>query len=414
MQYIVIGLIIFMTVFNLYVSFLNNKQKDQPLPTSVKDVYDDEKYKKWLNYSTANQKLSIFSELTSTVLMILFLVFGVFRLFENISKELFSNTLGQYLMFLLLFLVTQTLINLPFKLIRIFKIEQSFGFNKMTKKLFIKDQIKGFLLTMILGGGIFVFIYYGFTSWAKSPIQFVIILWLFISVVILIIFYLNTKVFIKIFNKLTPLEEGALKEKITALAEKANFEINACYIMDASKRSTKLNAFFSGFGKTKSVVLFDTLVDKMTDEEILAVLAHELGHATYKDTITLLIEQIITIGLFAALFGLIMSYDAFFSAFNMSVSHLGFGLILWFILLSPIDLLISMMTNKVARTFEYRADRFAAIMTKPKDIKDALIRLYQENLSNLNPHPLYVILHYNHPTLAQRLESIEKGASHAI
>lgn len=414
MNFIVIGLIVFMTLFDLFVSILNDKQKDKPLPESVKDVYDEAKYTKWLRYALANQKLGIISSLTSAFLMVLLLVLGVFSWFESLSKEIFSQTLLQYLMFLLFFLITNILTSLPFKIYRIFKIEQSFGFNKMTKKLFMKDQIKSFLLTATLGGATFVFVYYGFTAWTTGPIQFVLLIWLFLSLIILIVFYLNTKVFVKLFNKLTPLEDGELKDLISALAEKSQFKIDQCYIMDASKRSTKLNAFFSGFGKTRSVVLFDTLVDKMTHDEILAVLAHELGHAKYKDTVTLLIQQIISIGLYAGVFGFIMSYDPFFTSFQISTSHLGFGLVLWFILLSPLATLISIFTNKVSRTFEYRADHYAATMTKPKDMKDALIRLYQENLSNLNPHPLYVVLHYNHPTLAQRLESIEKGATHAI
>jgi STE24 endopeptidase len=247
-----------------------------------------------------------------------------------------------------------------------------------------------------------------YLEFANNLWFFVLYAWVILTIVMIILFVLNTKVFVKIFNKLTPLPEGDLREKIHSLAEKVGFNVKAISVMDASKRSTKLNAFFSGLGKTREVVLYDTLVEKLDDEEILSVLAHELGHAVHKDIPRMLALQIAMFGLYAVVIGFILQSDALAQAFGLSGVHLGFGLLLFSILMAPLDLLISLPVNAISRKAEYAADAFAAKYAGKVSTMKALKLLAQENLANLTPHPVYVKVHYNHPTIPQRLEAIQQ------
>jgi STE24 endopeptidase len=234
-----------------------------------------------------------------------------------------------------------------------------------------------------------------------------LILWIFISVVLLLIFVLNTKVFVRLFNKLKPIEEGELKDKITALAKKTGFEVKAISSMDASKRSTKLNGFYSGLGKIGEIVLYDTLISKLSIDQILAVLAHELGHAKHKDTLRMLVVQIMILGLYACGIGLILQMPIFFTSFGLEGIHFGFAFILFSILMEPLSLLLQIPVNILLRRAEYKADAFSVKMTSKKDMTEVMKILVTENFSNLNPHPLTVLLHYSHPPVSQRLQAIE-------
>ena len=230
--------------------------------------------------------------------------------------------------------------------------------------------------------------------------------WLILTIVMVILFVLNTKVFVKIFNKLTPLPDGELRSQINILAEKVGFNVKAISVMDASKRSTKLNAFFSGLGKTREVVLYDTLIEKLDDQEILSVLAHELGHAVHKDVTRMLGLQIVLFGLYAVVIGFILQSASLAQAFGLSGVHLGFSLILFSILISPLELILSIPINFISRKAEYAADAFAAKLVGKDSTMNAFKVLAQENLANLTPHPVYVWVHYSHPTIPQRLEAI--------
>jgi STE24 endopeptidase len=232
--------------------------------------------------------------------------------------------------------------------------------------------------------------------------------WLVLVFITLLIAYLNTKVFVKIFNKLTPLPDGELKDRIIELSHQVGFHIKGISIMDASKRSTKLNAFFSGMGKTREVVLFDTLKDKLIDDEILAVLAHEFGHMVHKDIPKMMIQRSLVYLVFAVMLAGILSIDELFIHFNMPIGFLGFGIILLTILYEPIGLRMSMITNYLSRKAEYKADAFSCKLMDKKYMLSALRKLVKENFSNLNPHPLYEKIHYSHPKIADRLSAIEK------
>lgn len=403
--YVILSLILGMFVFEFLISIMNYRYKNQPIPKNVQGLYDKDKYKKWLEYSMANFKFGIVSNTLSTVVMLLLLSLGAFGFFEELSIDVTSSALLQTLFFLLMYYIISFMFSLPLSYYRVFKIEESFGFNKMTKKLFIIDKIKSFMLTIVFGGGIISLLFIIFEAFTNIWI-FILIAYVVIFAVMLLLFLFNG-VFVRLFNKLTLLEEGSLKEKIDALALSLGFEVKRIYVMDGSKRSTKLNAFFSGLGKTKEVVLFDTLIEKSTEDQILAVLAHELGHATHKDTLKGLIQQLFVIGLYVLVLGFILTTVDLHTAFNLSNVHFGFSIILMSILLSPVNTLLGLYTNYVSRVHEYKADAFAAKHTSKEAMISALKLLVVENFANLTPHPLYVKLYYSHPPISSRIASVE-------
>lgn len=403
--YVIISLILGMFVFEFLISIMNYRYKNQPIPKNVQGLYDKDKYKKWLEYSMVNFKFGIVSNTLSTVVMLLLLSLGAFGFIEELSIEVTSSALLQTLVFLLMYYIISFILTLPLSYYRVFKIEESFGFNKMTKKLFIVDKIKSFILTIVFGGGIISLLFIIFEAFTNIWI-FILIAYVVIFAVMLLLFLFNG-VFVRLFNKLTLLEEGSLKEKIDALALSLGFEVKRIYVMDGSKRSTKLNAFFSGLGKTREVVLFDTLIEKSTEDQILAVLAHELGHATHKDTLKGLIQQLFVIGLYVMVLGFILTTVDLHTAFNLSNVHFGFSIILMSILLSPVNTLLGLYTNYVSRVHEYKADAFAAKHTSKEAMISALKLLVVENFANLTPHPLYVKLYYSHPPISSRIASVE-------
>jgi STE24 endopeptidase len=407
-QWIVIGIILIMFVFNTAVSLLNYRQRKQPVPAIVQGVYDQGTYDKWLRYSMENLRLELIVHTLSTLVMLALLLAGAFGWLERLTNGWFEHPILRTLTFLGVYMGFSILITLPFEYYGTFVIEEKYGFNKSTRKTFFLDQIKSLLLMVVLGGGLVAGLQALYLNFTERLWLFILLAWVCAAVIMTVIVALN-KLFVKLFNKLTPLPEGTLKTRIQALAASTGFKVSAISVMDASRRSTKLNAFFSGLGRTREVVLFDTLIEKMSEDEINAVLAHELGHAVHKDVPRMLLQQIILFGAYLALFGLIAGSASLAQAFGLSGAHFGFSLLLFSILISPLDLLLDIPLNVLSRKAEYAADTFSAVYADKASIMSALIRLAQENLSNLNPHPLYVLLHYSHPTLAERLQAIEGG-----
>lgn len=408
MYIVIIALIVSMYVIELVLDILNVKHSRLEMPKNVKHIYDDDAYKKWASYNLEHLRFSIIQKSVFTALILGLLLFKVFGVFESVALNATNSEIVQTWIFLVIYLAIQTIIGIPFEYIDTFKIEEKYGFNKTTKKTFVIDQIKGFLLSSVLVGALVAGLQGLYIAFVDSIWIFVLLAWVFLAIVMILMFVLNTKVFVKLFNKLTPLEDGSLKEKIDKLANELGFEVKNISVMDASKRSSKSNAFFSGLGKTRDVVLYDTLLDKLSEEQVLAVLAHELGHATHKDTAKMLIQNILTFGLYAAIIGFIMQSEAVYTDFGLEGVFFGFGLILFIILMSPISILLGMFTNGWSRKIEYRADAFAKKYIGKKQMVDALEVLAKENFLNLNPHPLYVKIFYNHPTISERISSLEK------
>lgn len=410
MQTLILSLIAGVYLIDLAVTIVNDRYSRRPLPEHVRGIYNDEQYAKWLEYSLATVRYGILVKTVLTALSLALLASGAFGWLERITNSWFQHSLLQTLAFLGAFALLNLLVNLPFSYYKTFVIEEKFGFNKTTHHTFWLDLLKSILLVMVLGGGIVALLYGLYTTFLNQLWLFIVSAWGTLSVMIVVLFVLNTKIFVKLFNKLTPLSEGSLRHAIEALANQVGFNIRAISVMDASKRSTKLNAFFSGLGKTREVVLFDTLIEKLQQDEILAVLAHELGHAIHKDVPRLLGVQIVALGLYAALTGLILQSPTLAQAFGLSGSHFGFSLVLFGILSEPLDVLLNLPMNAINRRVEYAADAFAAKLTGAPAMMSALRALAQENLANLNPHPLYVLLHYTHPPIPHRLQALAKNA----
>lgn len=407
MNYLILAVILIMFLFEVYVQVLNYKHRSAPLPENVKDLYDKGKYQSWLEYSMANFKFGLLNHTFSTLLLLGLLGLGFFGALENFTKGLTDSGLLQTLLFMGGFYIIQFVLGLPFSYYHVFVIEERFGFNKTTKKLFATDAVKQLVLTVVLGGGLIAMIYSLYDALSSHIWTFVLGAYGAIVVILLAVFLLNG-LFVRLFNKLTILEEGTLKEKIDTLGNRLGFSVKRIYTMDASKRSTKLNAFFSGLGKTREVVLYDTLIQKSSEEQIIAVLAHELGHATHKDTLKLLLTQILIIGIYVVLLGLILSQSILHTSFGLDGINVGFGLILMVVFLEPISIPLGLLTNWLSRIFEYKADAFATKETSKEAMAGALKVLAVENFSNLTPHPLYVALKYNHPTISERLAAIDQ------
>ncbi len=403
-----LGLLLLMFILDLTVSLLNYSQRKLPLPENVKGIYDEASYTKWLSYTMEKLRLEIVHKSLNVLVLMSLLGFGLFGVLESYTNSLVSNTILQTLLFLALFMGLQLILDLPFEWIDTFKIEAKYGFNKTSVKTFWIDQVKSLGLGAALMGVLISVMMILFQTFKDQILIFMLILWIFISVVLLLIFILNTKVFVRLFNKLKPIEEDELKDKIHALAKKTGFEVKAIFSMDASKRSSKLNGFYSGLGKTGEIVLYDTLITRLSHKQILAVLAHELGHAKHKDTLKMLVVQILILGLYALGIGFILETPEFFIAFGLSGIHFGFAFVLFSILMEPISVLIGIPVNMLLRDAEYKADAFSLQMTSKEDMSEVMKILVTENFSNLNPHPLAVYLHYSHPPVSQRLNAIEK------
>jgi len=395
-------------LFDIAVSTLNYRQRRKPIPGIVRGIYDPGEYTRWLNYSMEGYRLGMVRKTVNFLILFGLLVFGVFGVFEAWAGALVSHSVLQTLIFIGIYGLLSMLIDIPFDYYSSFIIEERYGFNRTTRKTFLLDILKSILVGTLIFGGLAAALNAVFLQFQDALWTFAAAAWAVVSVVMVVFFVLQTKVFVKVFNKLTPLPEGELKGKIEALAKKAGFKVSAISVMDASRRSTKLNAFFSGLGKTREVVLFDTLVEKMSDDQVLAVLAHELGHAVHKDAPRLLLQQMGIFALYAAVIAVILQSDPLAQAFGLTGVHFGFALVLFFILISPINLLLSVPTNYLSRRAEYRADAFSAEHVDKQQMIGALKVLVKENFANLNPHPLAVWLHYSHPTMADRLGALEK------
>jgi STE24 endopeptidase len=408
---IIISLLTIDLVVNLYLSVLNYKSRFNPIAEEIQDVYCQEKYQKWQDYYMEKYKLSLMKEVFDFVLILILLLTKAFVYVFDFAASITNNIQFQSLILIGAFSLLTFIINIGLSYYSVFVIEEKYGFNKMTKKLFVIDKIKSLIFSILLGGGLI----YGLISlYLNSGGLFFIIAWISASLLIIVINLIYTKVIVPIFNKLKPLEDSSLKQKIYDFADKVGYEVNKISVIDASKRSTKLNAYFSGFGKVKQVVLYDTLIDKMTEEEIVAVLAHEIGHSKHKHIIFNLVSSILTMSIYILFIMIFFANPIFSTSFGFSEISYGFSLILYMLVLSPIFLFENLLSNYISRKFEYQADRYAAINYDSKYLISALKILSRENFSNLTPHPLYVKFYYSHPPLAERikhLNSIKKGKS---
>ncbi len=398
MNILVYVFITVMFIFNTVLSILNYKNRLAPIPEVVSDIYNKEEYDKWLEYRMENHRFGMIKRVFDFALFIGLLAFGFFPWLANQFQ--YSEAINILLFFLVYYMIT-FITSAPFSYYNTFSIEERFGFNKTTKKTFFLDKIKSTLLTFVFGGGL---IYLLFTLYNETT-NFILYAWIAMIVIILLVNVLYTSVIVPLFNKLTPLEDGELKEKITAVATACGFKLNNIFIMDASRRSSRLNAYFSGIGKTKKIVLYDTLVEKMSVDEIVAVLAHEIGHNVKRHVPINFLLSIVNISILLFVLQYALT-DVFSTAFGFSASHFGFGIIIFSVLMEPISVFVGLITSNLSRKFEYQADAYAKDQTSSAAMIGALKVLGKENFSNLTPHPAVVKLTYSHPTLKDRIEAL--------
>ncbi len=402
--YGVILLIVLNFLFDVFADILNDQARMRTIPDNVKDVYDQEEYKNWMKYSTEINRLKSLKRLLAFFFIVLMLLNGGFQDIATWTRDITgANVYLETLLFLGILFLVQYLYNLPFSIYYTFSIEERYGFNKATRKTFITDKIKSLILSVLFGGGLILLLT---VIYERTGNLFVLVAFIAFVVIFIFINMTYTTIWVPLFNSLTPLEDSELKTKIEKFAQSQDYEIKKIQVMDASKRSTKLNAFFSGFGKFKTVVLFDTLLDKMDDDAIVSVLAHEIGHAKHKDIIRNMVMSFITLAVMLGLLYGFLSVDVFYQAFNFDSIHLGFMLLIFMFIVSPISLLIGIISNYSSRKAEYKADYFAASNTDAKSMITALKILSRENYSNLTPHALYVFLYYSHPPVSDRINHI--------
>ncbi len=401
---IILALIIFNFIFSSILEYINDKNWKNYVPDELKKFYPIEKYKKARDYKLETGKISFLSSSISLILTMVLIIFGIYGIVSDSINKITDSIFFQSILFFSIFYLINYIINLPIKFYSTFVIEEKFGFNKTTKKLFLIDQIKSLLLFALIGGGLLFSALQLFLIFKGS---FWIYLWLGLSIFLIFINTFYATLIVPIFNKLEPLSDGELRSKINEYSKMIGYSLKNIFIIDGSKRSTKANAFFSGMGPKKTIALYDTLIENHTDEELVAVLAHEVGHYKKNHIYKGLILSIAQIGLICFLFQLCLNQDEISFALGAQIPTFHLGLIGFSLLYSPIGLVTGLVMNIFSRKNEYEADKFAKDTYDGKHLSLALKKLSANNLSNLYPHPFYVYIHYSHPPLLKRLRALK-------
>ena len=402
--FIFIGLTIFNFLFTTVLEYLNDKNWNESIPNDLEGFYDSDKYQKAKNYKIERGKISLLNSSISFVITLLMLFFFGFGLISEYAVSLSDSVILQSCIFFMIFHLLTTFLGMPFSYYSTFFIEEKYGFNKTTLKIFIVDKIKGLFISSL-----FII---GLTSLAIILIEyfstgFWIWLWIGLSLFMVFLNMFYADLIVPIFNKLTPLENGELRSKIESYSKKVGYSLKNIFVIDGSKRSTKANAFFSGLGPRKTIALYDTLIEKHTDEELVSVLAHEVGHFKKKHILVSMFLTILQLGIMCYLFELCMNMEVIASSLGSSKMNFHIGIIAFSFLYSPIGLITGILMNILSRKNEYEADKFAKDTYNGNFLELALKKLSVDSLSNLYPHPLYVFVHYSHPPLLKRLARLK-------
>lgn len=398
--FILIAEFILATVMN----YLNAQRFKDPIPEDLSDVYNTEEYEKSQAYKLTNYKFGVFTSVFSLLLILTFLLFGGFAFVDNIAQNQSNNIIVQALVFFGIIMIGSDIINIPFSYYQTFVIEERFGFNKTTISTFFLDKLKQWAMTIIVGGGILSLVIW-FFQWAGT--NFWLYTWALVAAFTLFMNVFYSKLIVPLFNKQEPLEAGSLKEKIENYAAQVGFDLQNIFVINGSKRSTKANAYFSGFGKEKRVTLYDTLINDLEEEEIVAVLAHEIGHYKRKHIIYNLATSILLTGFMLLLLSLFINNPEVSLAIGVDRPSFHAALIGFGILYSPISEITGLLMNHFSRKFEYQADDYAKDTYAALPLVTSLKKLSKNSLSNLTPHPAYVFMHYSHPPLIDRIRNLK-------
>ncbi len=400
---LIISILVGNLILELTLSALNQKNMLKPWPEEVRGIYTQAQVKRAVDYSRANFKFGAISKVVSTAIMVLMITEGGFNYVNQLAIGYSENLTVQSFVFFGVLMGANQLISIPFSYYQTFVIEESFGFNNSSKKLFWVDTIKSLILGGLIGGALlYVFV----LLLQNIGPNFWIVFWLVVVVIMLFVNTFYTSLLLPIFNKLSPIKEGDLKESIYEYCEKVGYKLTNLFQMDGSKRSKKANAFFSGMGPKKSIVLYDTLIEGQTDEEIVAVLAHEIGHYKKKHTTTNLIFSVFQMLGMMWLLGWAINQPELSVGLGVKIPKFYTGLISFFVLFSPFSFLLGMFQNMLSRKMEFQADAYAKETYNGERLIDALKKLSVDNLSNLNPHPAFVFFNYSHPPIHQRIKAI--------
>lgn len=411
MTHLLFAAIVFFVIVEFAIdqtlSFLNQKAAYGPLPKEALGIYSDEKRQESQRYLTAKYKLGLFSATVSTLLMLAALYFQWFAWLDSFVRDRTSNSFLISLSFIAIASVASSLASLPFGIYGTFVLEERFGFNKTTLKLFIIDLIKGAALGAVIGGAILSVILWLYETLAGT---FWIAAWAVVAIFSIIMFMFGTSVILPLFNKVKPLEAGPLRTEIEKYCASQGYSLRRLFVMDASKRSTKANAFFSGLGKSKTIVLFDTLIAKLDTKETVAVLAHEVGHYKLKHTLRMFISSNIQSFAIFFLLGQLLGNEKLSQALGVATPSFHISALAFFLLLTPINTILGLINNSLTRRDEHSADIYAAKTYSGTAIKSGLKKISTDSLSNLSPHPLYVAFNYSHPPLTQRMNHVDAFA----
>ena len=410
--FIIISLVIFNFLFSNILDYINHRNWKDEIPNELEDFYDKEKYKKAKNYALSKNKIGLFSSSISFLLVISLLFFNGYGIIDQFANSDFfksfeslkinSSFIQSGVFFLILFILN-SVISIPFSYYNTFVIEEKFGFNKTTKSTFFIDIIKSTFLSLFIGG---ILLFLALFLYDNLNEGFWLWLWIGLSLLMILINMFYADLIVPIFNKLTPLDDGELRNKIEKYSKDVGYLLKNIYVIDGSKRSTKANAFFSGLGPRKTIALYDTLIEKHTENELVAVLAHEVGHFKKKHIFSGLIMSIIQIGIMSFFFELCLKLPEISVALGGSESSFHLGLVGFTIIFSPISILSGIIMNYNSRKNEFEADAYAKETFNGEDLSLALKKLSVDSLSNIYPHPLYVFFHYSHPPLIQRLRAL--------
>ena len=404
---IIIGALILEYFLSTVSSVLNMNSVSEDVPNGFQDHYDEGKYVKSQAYLKDNTRFGLFSSTFSLALTLIVIHTGLFGILDQFVRTQTVHPILSGLMYFGIIFIINDIINLPFSLYGTFVLEEKYGFNKTTSKTYVLDKLKGYMLTIVFGTIIMSPVLYFFNTYGENGWW---IAWGMITAFMIAIQPLFVHVIAPIFNKFTPLEEGELRTAIEVFAEKVNFPIARIDMMDGSKRSSHSNAYFSGFGKSRRIALFDTLLDKHTTEEIVSVVAHEVGHYQKKHIITGTILGILETGVMLFVFNLIMNDPALFSVFGVETVSVYGGLIFFGMLYSPVSLLTSIFTTAMSRKNEFEADAYSLEHTQNKEALISMLKgLAANNLSHLTPHPLMVFLSYSHPPVMDRIAAVNNS-----
>ena len=403
--YSIIFILIISFIIDKFLDALNAKRYIDPIPQELHDVYDQEDYLKSQRYKKANDRFSSIASSISLIVTLLFFYLDGFAFVDEWARTFSDNSIIIALIFFGSIMFASDLLSIPFGYYHTFIIEEKFGFNKTSLKTFFLDKIKGWLMSAVLGGLLLSIIIWFYESTGSN---FWIYAWGIITVFVLFMNLFYARLIVPLFNKQTPLSDGTLKTKIKDYAQKVGFQLDKIVVIDGSKRSTKANAYFSGFGSEKRVTLFDTLINDLEEEEIVAVLAHEVGHYKRKHILFNLIMSTLIMGFTFWVLSLLIGSPLLSEALNVSTPSFHIGLIAFGILYSPISELTGLVMNFISRKFEYQADNYAKETFDGAPLISGLKKLNKNSLSNLTPHPAYVFVHYSHPTLLQRYVNLTR------